>query len=212
MIEKILAAVICHFATLLTGVRARWLGSLPDGRVRVYYANHRSHGDFALIWATLPKRIRERTRPVAGADYWLKGRLRTYLINRVLRGVLVDRQAGHTDQADKPTGDPIAAMSAALAAGESLILFPEGTRNLGDGLLPFKSGLFHLARTNPAVELIPVWIENLGRAMPKGSLIPLPLLCTLTFGPALTLQTSEDKAAFLARARQALLDLAPPAD
>lgn len=203
--EHFIAAIICHFAKLFTGVCARWLGSLPDDRVRLYYANHRSHGDFVLIWATLPNHVRERTRPVAGADYWLIGNLRRYLINRVFRGVLIDRRASRA-------ADPIGHMTAALAAGDSLILFPEGTRNQGDGLLPFKSGLFHLSRANPTVELIPVWIENLGRAMPKGALVPLPLLCALTFGPALALQADESKTAFLARARQALLDLAPPAD
>lgn len=205
ILERVVAASICNFAKLLTGVRARWVGGLPDDKVCIYYGNHRSHGDFVLIWATLPNRLRTRTRPVAGSDYWLTSNLRSYIINRVFRGVLVNRQGGRA-------ADPIGHMGEALAAGDSLILFPEGTRNLSDGLLPFKSGLFHLARANPDIKMIPVWIENLGRAMPKGSLIPLPLLCSLTFGPPVTLAPEEDKEAFLARARQALLDLAPPAD
>lgn len=204
-LERFLAATICNFAKLLTGVRARWLGSLPDEKTRIYFGNHRSHGDFVLIWASLPNRIRAMTRPVAGADYWLKGGLRSYIINRVFRGVLVDRKASRSS-------NPVGQMSEALAAGDSLIIFPEGTRNLGDGLLPFKSGLFHLAQANPGIELIPVWIENLGRAMPKGAVIPLPLLCTLTFGPPLYQNPDETRDAFLERARQALLDLAPPAD
>lgn len=205
LLDRLVASALCSFARLFTGARARWLCALPDGTVRIYFANHRSHGDFVLVWASLPRRMRALTRPVAGADYWLKGGLRSYVINRVFRGVLVDRQVGRA-------ADPIGTMGAALAAGESLILFPEGTRNLGDGLLPFKSGLYHLARAHPGVELVPVWIENLGRAMPKGSLIPLPLLCTLSFGAPLAVSPDESKDDFLARARQALLDLAPPAD
>ena len=203
--ERLVAAAICNFAKLLTGVRARWLAGLPDEKVRIYYGNHRSHGDFVLIWATLPDRLRARTRPVAGADYWLKGRMRSYIINSVFRGVLVDRHLSRT-------ANPIGIMNDGLTRGDSLIIFPEGTRNLGDGLLPFKSGLFHIAQANPGIEMIPVWIENLGRAMPKGSLIPLPLLCTLTFGLPLTLAPDEHKDIFLGRARQALLDLAPPSD
>lgn len=203
--DRLIAASICSFAKLFTGVRARWIGGLPDKQVRIYFANHRSHGDFVLIWASLPERLRGLTRPVAGADYWLQGGLRRFLINRVFRAVLIDRLGGRS-------ADPIANMGAALHAGESLILFPEGTRNLGDGLLPFKSGLYHLACGHPEIELVPVWIENLGRAMPKGSLIPLPLLCSLTFGRPLTIGPAESKADFLARARQSLLDLAPPAD
>jgi 1-acyl-sn-glycerol-3-phosphate acyltransferase len=205
-VDRLLASALCGFARALTGVRALWLGSEPDARPRVYFANHRSHGDFVLIWASLPPPLRRRTRPVAGADYWLTTPLRRFLINRVFRGVCIDRRPGRSGP------NPVAQMGEALTAGESLILFPEGTRNMGDGLLPFKSGLHHLARAHPEAELIPVWIENLGRVMPKGSLIPVPLLCTLSFGPPLAPIDGESRDAFLVRARTALLDLAPPAD
>jgi 1-acyl-sn-glycerol-3-phosphate acyltransferase len=202
-VDDWVGTLICGFAKLVTGVRALWRGCEPDPRQRVYFANHRSHGDFVLIWAALPPALRSRTRPVAGGDYWRTSRLRSYIAERVFRGVLIKRNGeGRSD-------DPIARMSAAIAAGDSLILFPEGTRNLGDGLLPFKSGLFHLARARSEVEFVPVWIENLGRVMPKGSTIPVPLLCSLSFGQPLMLLPDEDKRSFLRRAREALLALAP---
>jgi 1-acyl-sn-glycerol-3-phosphate acyltransferase len=203
MIEKLFALLLCQFAKLLTGVRAIWHGSAPEPRLCVYFANHRSHGDFVLIWAALPPALRRLTRPVAGADYWLTGNFKTWLINKVFHAVLIDRRP------DREGANPIEQMAEALGNGDSLILFPEGTRNLGEDLLPFKSGIYHLAQTMPEVEFVPVWIENLGRVMPKGALVPVPLLCTLTFGSALTLQADESKQDFLERARDSLLELAP---
>jgi 1-acyl-sn-glycerol-3-phosphate acyltransferase len=203
MLEKIAATALCTFARLLTGVRPIWQGTTPDNRLRIYYANHRSHGDFLLIWASLPAALRKYTRPVAGADYWLIGAVRRYVAIRVFRAVLVQRKGA------RDAGNPVHKMSEALEAGESLIIFPEGTRNMGDDLLPFKSGIYHLAKLHPAAELVPVWIENLGRVMPKGTFIPAPLLCTLTFGEPLHLQTDETRDDFLMRTRDALQTLAP---
>jgi 1-acyl-sn-glycerol-3-phosphate acyltransferase len=203
MLEKIAATALCTFARLLTGVRPIWQGTTPDTRLRIYYANHRSHGDFLLIWASLPAALRKYTRPVAGADYWLIGAVRRYVAIRVFRAVLVQRKGARDAE------NPVHKMSEALEAGESLIIFPEGTRNMGDDLLPFKSGIYHLAKLHPAAELVPVWIENLGRVMPKGTFIPAPLLCTLTFGEPLHLQADEARDDFLTRTRDALQALAP---
>ncbi|HMW48484.1 MAG TPA: lysophospholipid acyltransferase family protein, partial [Cellvibrionaceae bacterium] len=175
----------------------------PSATQRVYFANHRSHGDFLTLWASLPPALRKTTRPVAGADYWLTSPLRRYIANRVFKSVLIPRSLSRTQP------NPIELMSEALNAGDSLIIFPEGTRNLGDDLLPFKSGLFHLAQAFPQVEFVPVWIENLGRVMPKGAFIPVPLLCTLIFGEALRLAEGESRQDFLTRSRSALLNLAP---
>lgn len=204
LLDAAVATLIAGFARLLTGVRALWLVNPVGTARRVYFANHSSHGDFVLVWASLPPIHRRRTRPVAGADYWLAGPLRRYVGCRVFRAVLIERERRTREI------DPIAEMATALEAGDDLILFPEGTRNLGgERLLPFKSGIFHLARRSPGVELVPVWLANLNRVLPKGHVLPVPLLCTATFGPALTLGPDEPKDAFLQRAREALLALAP---
>jgi 1-acyl-sn-glycerol-3-phosphate acyltransferase len=203
LIAAACATAVAVFARLVTGVRGEWRGCAPVARRRVYFANHRSHADFVLIWTVLPAPLRRLTRPVAGADYWLKGRLRTFVGERVFRAVLIDRNR------DTRGADPIAIMAAALDQNNSLILFPEGTRNTSEEpLLPFKSGLYHLVKARPDVELVPVWIENLNRVMPKGEFVPIPLLCTVTLGAPVVLGAGENKAAFLDRSRNALLALA----
>ena len=206
VIAQIVASGVSGFARLLTGVRGNWVGCMPEMRPRVYFANHSSHGDFVLIWSVLPRSLRLITRPVAGADYWLTGRLRRFLGQRVFRAVLFDRTASMRE------ADPIGRMAAALDAQASLILFPEGTRNTsGQLLLPFKAGLYHLARACPDVEFVPVWIDNLNRVMPKGEVIPLPLLCTVTFGAPIHLGTGEGRTEFIERSRNSLWELAPVA-
>ena len=204
-VEPILASAVCGFARAITGARARWQGCAPVAGPRVYYANHASHADFVLVWACLPHDLRERTRPVAGLDYWSKDAIRRFAADRLFRSVLIDRS--HAAGKD----DPIRRMAAALESGDALIVFPEGTRNTTDArLLPFKSGVYHLAVACPDVEFLPVWIENLSRVMPKGRSFPVPLLCTITIGAPSKLQAHEDKAMFVARTRDALLALAPP--
>jgi 1-acyl-sn-glycerol-3-phosphate acyltransferase len=203
MIERMLAAGVTAAARILTGVRGEWSGCMPEPRPRIYFANHRSHGDFVLIWTVLPPRLRRQTRPVAAADYWGSG-LRHFIGERVFDAVLVARDGASRDS------DPVGALAAALDAGASLILLPEGTRNTTpERLLPFKSGLYRLASARPDVELVPVWIDNLNRVLPKGEFVPVPLLCTVTFGAPLALQPGEGNVPFRERSRQALLDLAP---
>lgn len=200
------SAVVLLFAHAITAVRAKWEGVAPIDEHRIYFANHASHGDFVLIWAVLPPRMRSRTRPVAGADYWLKSAIRRFIGCDVFNAVLIARD--RLTQSE----NPITQMVQALDDGSSLILFPEGTRNLSDApLLPFKSGLYHLARTRSNVSLVPTWIDNLNRVLPKGEVIPIPLICTVTFGAPLRIGDGETKTAFLARAEAALLALSAKA-
>jgi 1-acyl-sn-glycerol-3-phosphate acyltransferase len=204
LMAGITGRAIVLFARFLTAVRAIWAGVEPVPVQRVYFANHTSNGDFILLWAVLPPRLREVTRPVAALDYWLGTPLRAFVGREVFHAVLIDRRP------EARQADPVAQMAGALDEGASLILFPEGQRNASDAaLLPFKSGLYHLARMRPAVDLVPVWIENLNRVMPKGEIVPVPLLCTVTFGAPLRLAEGEEKAAFLDRASSALLALRP---
>lgn len=194
-------ALLVSVVRLLVGAYPRWLGCGPADTQRIYFANHTSHVDTIAIWSALPAELRRRTRAVAARDYWGGGGLKGYIAAKTLHVVLIDRQR----QGD---ADPLAPLGAALDAGDSLILFPEGTR--GAGALPgaFKSGLWHLAQRFPAVELVPVYLDNLHRAMPKGVSLPVPFTCTVRFGTPLARAAGEDKPAFLARARQAVVDLA----
>jgi 1-acyl-sn-glycerol-3-phosphate acyltransferase len=204
MLSKLIALAIIFFARLLTGMQAYWNGCAPSLTQRLYFANHGSHGDFVLVWACLPPKLRKRTRPVAGADYWNRPGLRGFIGRSVFNALLIDR--AHVDRAH----NPVKQMQAALEQGQSLILFPEGTRNTTDArLLPFRSGIYHLVRACPALECVPVWIDNISRVIPKGEVIPVPLLCSVTFGVPIQLASDEGKDEFLTRCRDSLLSLAP---
>lgn len=189
-------------ARLLTGARSIWIGCQPELKQRIYYANHNSHIDFILLWSSLPRNIRRQTRPIAASDYWLKDNFRKFLIQDTFSGVTIQRH--HQDQQD-----PLQPVKDVLLQGYSIIFFPEGTRNLSDDveLLKFKNGLYHLNQQFPEVEVIPVWISNLKRVMPKGAFVPLPLLSTVIFGTPLQLEAQSDKEQFLLHAQQQLLKL-----
>ncbi|NOT60923.1 MAG: 1-acyl-sn-glycerol-3-phosphate acyltransferase [Acidobacteria bacterium] len=187
---------------LLIGAYPRWQGCAPNERQRIYFANHSSHLDALTLWAALPPALRRRTHPVAARDYWETPPWRRALAIHGFNAVFLARKPKASE------GDPLQSLVDVLARGDSLILFPEGTRR--DEALPgeFKSGLFHLAQRFPAAELVPVYLENLYRSMPKGTPIPVPLICSVRFGAVLERHDDEAKHAFLSRARAAVIKTA----
>lgn len=207
VVEFAVRQAILAIVRVSTGVHLRE-SSVPHGQAQcVYFSNHTSIADFMLIWAVMPSSLRRTTRTVAAEDYWTSSWLRRFLALNVFNALLISR-------AGNERGGPCAAllMSEALARGESLIIFPEGTRNTSAAwLTPFKSGLYHMACEHPHVHFIPVWLDNIREVMPKGAWLPLPLVCTVNMGEPLDLKPSESAQPFLHRAQEAVLALRPTA-
>ncbi len=200
VMKKIAVPVLAAVAKLLSGATVRWVDCEPDTCQRVYFANHTSHLDALVLWASLPRQLRYLTRPVAAADYWQAGPVRRYMAS-IFQAILIDRKK------IKVHNSPIDMMIREIENKYSVIVFPEGGRNPSGELRDFKSGLYYLAKKRPDLELVPVYIDNLNRVMPKGEFLPVPLLSCITIGPPMFLETGEGKNDFLARARQAVLNL-----
>ena len=200
MLAKLMSYFLLGLVRLLTGSQARWHGCPPKAEQRIYFANHQSHADLVKIWAALPKELRSRTRPIAAKDYWTRTPFKQWITTAVFNAIYVERE--RTDDQD-----PLQPLYDALESGDSIILFPEGTRGYADEPQPFKSGLYNLALKYPDVVLVPAWINNIQRVMPKGEVVPVPVLCSVTFGTPIQLVEGEDRRAFLDRARQVVIAL-----
>ena len=199
-LPEVAGLALATVARLITGAQGHWYGSPPKAEQRIYFANHQSHFDWVLIWAALPRDLRNTTRPIAARDYWTSSPLKHWITREIFNAVYVSRQ--RTDDED-----PLEPLMEALRNGDSLVIFPEGTRGNKADPAPFKAGLYHLAEAFPEVQLIPAWIDNVQRVMPKGEVVPVPILCSVTFGAPLKLEAGEDKRVFLDRARDAVIAL-----
>jgi 1-acyl-sn-glycerol-3-phosphate acyltransferase len=191
---NLLACLIQFF----TGVQARWVGCKPEARQRVYFANHTSHFDFLVLWSVLPVQLRENTAAVGAADYWTKGHVRRWLTEKVFHIILVERENVTRKN------NPLDTLTLALDQGKSLIFFPEGGRCSEDERKPFKCGMYHLAKARPDLEFVPTYIHNANRVLPKGEALPIPVICSTTFGPPIHMLAHEPKKEFLERAQCAL--------
>lgn len=197
---KLFSWFLLGLIRVLTGSQARWYGCPPKAEQRIYFANHQSHADLVLMWAALPHELRSITRPIAARDYWTKTPFRQWITTAVFNAIYVVRER----TADQ---DPLEPLFDALAQGDSMILFPEGTRGHAEEPAVFKAGLYNLTQRFPNVVLVPAWINNVQRVMPKGEVVPVPVLCSVTFGAPIQLEAGEERRAFLDRARTAVVAL-----
>ncbi len=192
--------ILVGLAKLFSGATLRWVDCQPDTCQRVYFANHTSHLDALVLWASLPRQIRALTRPVAAKDYWDRGPVRRYVAG-LFNALLIDREE------IKVHNSPIDMTIREMGTEHSLIIFPEGSRNTDPEMKPFKSGLYYLSKKRPELELVPVYLNNMNRIMPKGEFLPIPLLSSITIGPPIWLDPGESKNEFLERARKAVQQL-----
>ncbi len=195
---KITGPILALIARFLSGASVRWIDCQPDTCQRVYFANHTSHLDALVIWSSLPSEVRRITRPVAAKDYWTAGRMRHYLAREVFNAILINRTEIKVHQS------PVDLMMREIGDTHSLIVFPEGGRSSGEEIGEFKSGLYYLCKKRPDLEAVPVYIDNMNRILPRGEVLPVPLLTCVTFGPPMWLERGEPKSDFLARAREAV--------
>ena len=200
MPAKMMGWFLLGLIRVLTGSQARWHGCPPKAEQRIYFANHQSHADLVMIWAALPKELRSVTRAIAARDYWTKTPFKQWLTSAVFNVIYVSRER----TADE---DPLEPLLDALSNGDSIILFPEGTRGHFEEPQAFKAGLYNLATKFPNVVLVPAWINNVQHVLPKGEVVPVPVLCSVTFGAPIRVEDGEDRRDFLVRARQAVMAL-----
>ena len=191
------APFLALMAKLLSGTNVRWVDAQPDTCQRVYFANHTSHLDALVLWSCLPREVRSVTRAVAARDYWEGGPVRRH-IARSFNVLLIDRENIKVHQS------PVEMMIREIGKRYSLIVFPEGGRSSGEEMGDFKSGLFYLGKKRPDLELVPVYIDNVNRILPRGEVLPVPLLSCITIGTPIFLESGEPKHAFLKRAREAV--------
>ncbi|MBN2475729.1 MAG: 1-acyl-sn-glycerol-3-phosphate acyltransferase [Pirellulales bacterium] len=190
--------ILALLARFLSGASVRWIDSQPDTCQRVYFANHTSHLDAIVIWSALPQAVRLLARPVGAKDYWSAGRIRRYIADELFNAILIDRTEIKVHQS------PVDLMIREIGDRHSLIVFPEGGRSSTGEMGEFKSGLYYLCKKRPDLEMIPVHIDNMNRILPRGEVLPVPLLTCISFGPPMWLEAGEPKMEFLRRARQAV--------
>ena len=138
---------------------------------------------------------------VAAKDYWEGGPIRRFISKKVFNTMLIDRQNISIHRT------PVVVMAEEMAEQYSIIIFPEGGRTNGDEVLEFKSGMYHLAKKRPDLEFIPVYLDNMNRILPRGNVLPVPMLSRIVFGPPIWIESGEKKDTFLTRAREAVLRL-----
>ena len=201
MFDWLVKNVLLGLAYLLSRAKVRWQDCQPDTCQRVYFANHSSHLDAIMVWAALPPEVRDKTRMVAAKDYWDAGPIRRYIARRLFNALLIDRENINL------RNTPIQVMIREMQEVYSIVMFPEGGRGAGENIGEFKSGLYYLAKKRPDLELIPVYLGNMSRILPRGKTLPVPMLSNVVFGPPIWLEEGEKKDDFLARARQAVVNL-----
>lgn len=168
---------------LVLGVNLRRAEHLPLSGPVILAVNHNSHLDTLLLMSLYPLTKLHRLRPVAAADYFLKSRWTAWFALNIMHILPLARRP-------KCGVAALSHIEAALAQGDILILFPEGSRGEPEQRSGLKTGIAHLMENAPSVPVVPIYLHGLGKALPKGDWLPIPFFVDGFIGEQLTWQGS----------------------
>jgi 1-acyl-sn-glycerol-3-phosphate acyltransferase len=183
----VFALAIKPFMALFIGLRVRGREHLARSEPFILNANHSSHLDTISLMSLFPLSRLRRIRPVAAADYFERNRF-VSLFTKTLFNILPIARKNITTE-----NNPLRRMREAIEAGDSLLIFPEGTRGSGEQIGEFRSGVAHLIEKMPGVPVVPAYLVNMGRSLPKGEFIPVPFFCEIRIGAPRVLQGSRQE-------------------
>lgn len=192
------ALLVRPLTWIVLGLNVRHRERLPEEGPMILVANHNSHLDTMVLISLFPLRLLPRLRPVAAADYFLSNRLMAWFSVNIIGIIPVVRGGG--------VADPLQGVSEAVARGDVVILFPEGSRGEPERLAEFKKGLWHLGKRHPEVPILPVFLHGLGKALPRGEALLVPFFCDVFVGE--TLAWTQDREAFMVALRTRMAELA----
>lgn len=191
--------IVKPVALIMLGVNVRDRDRFPAHGPAIIAANHNSHLDTVVLMSLFPFRLLHSLRPVAGADYFLRSWFMSFFSLNVI-GIIPIKRTGR-----KPAEDPFLEIGTALKNGDIVILFPEGSRGLPERMTDFKKGISYLAERFPEIHVTPVFLHGLGKALPKGSFLPVPFFCDVFVGEPLS--WPGDREAFMTRLKEAMTSL-----
>jgi 1-acyl-sn-glycerol-3-phosphate acyltransferase len=176
------------------GINVRNRERLPIRGPAIVFANHNSHLDILALTTLFPLHAVPYVRPVAAADYFMKNKAMAWFSQNFI-GIIPVLRSGNAKE-----HDPLKGCYEALARGEILVIFPEGTRGEPEQMAAFKSGIYFIGKRFPTIPIVPVFMYGLGKTMPKGTLIPVPFFVDLFVGNPVPWE--EDKGAFMQALRE----------
>jgi 1-acyl-sn-glycerol-3-phosphate acyltransferase len=162
--------------TLFIGLRVRGREHLARSGPFILIANHSSHLDTMSLLSLFPLNRLRHIRPVAAADYFERNKFVSVFTKTLFNILPIARKNITTEN------NPLRRMRDAIEAGDSLLIFPEGTRGSGEKMGEFRSGVAHLLEKMPDVPVMPAYLINMGRSLPKGEFIPVPFFCEIRIG------------------------------
>ena len=166
---------------IVSGMSVKNYELFPQEEQFIIIANHNSHLDIMAIMALFDVAHIKKIRPVAASDYFFRNKILKWISINLIDIIPLSRAANRAEKKH-----PLQDLYDAIEAGDSLVIFPEGSRGKPDELQHFKNGIGHIASKYPDLPIVPIVLEDTAKALPKDEALFVPFIIKAEVKKAIT--------------------------